>query len=80
MKPGSKNSFKSLSKISINNKDYKYYSLKEAEKNGLDGISKLPKSLKVLLENLLRFEDDITVDKKQILALKDWVKNKKSNS
>ena len=55
MKPGSKNSFKSLSKISINNEEYKYYSLKEAEKNGLDGISKLPKSIKVLLENLLRY-------------------------
>ena len=31
MKPGSKNSFKSLSKISINNEEYKYYSLKKAE-------------------------------------------------
>ena len=44
-------------------KIYKYFSLKEAEKNGLDGISKLPKSLKVLLENLLRFEDDLSVTK-----------------
>ena len=35
------------------------------KKNGLEGVSKLPKSLKVLLENLLRFEDNITVDKKQ---------------
>ena len=42
MKPGSKNTYKSLSKITINGKDYKYYSLKESEKNGLDGISKLP--------------------------------------
>ena len=47
MKPGTKNSFKSLSKISINGKNYKYFSLKEAEKNGLEGISKLPKSIKV---------------------------------
>ena len=51
-----------------------------AEKNGLEGVSKLPKSLKVLLENLLRYEDDITVDKKQILALKEWLKTKKSNT
>ena len=42
------------------NRDFnKYYSLSEAEKNGLEGISKLPKSLKVLLENLLRYEDEV---------------------
>ena len=79
MKPGNKNSYNSLKKISIDGKDFKYYSLSEAEKNGLDGISKLPKSLKVLLENLLRYEDDLTVDKTQILAIKEWLKNKKSN-
>ena len=59
MKPGSKNSYNSLSEIKIQDKNYKYYSLAKAEKNGLDGISKLPKSLKVLLENLLRYEDDL---------------------
>ena len=68
MKPGIKNSYKTLKSISINNINYKYYSLKEAEKNGLKGISKLPKSLKVLLENLLRYEDDLTVTKDQIDA------------
>ena len=78
MKPGKKNSFKSLSKIRINGKDYKYFSLKEAEKNGLNGISKLPKSIKVLLENLLRYEDDLSVDKSQIQAIQEWLKNKKS--
>ncbi len=80
MKPGDKNSFNSLTKISVNGKSYNFYSLKEAEKNGLVGISKLPKSLKVLLENLLRFEDDITVNKKQIEAIKDWLKSKSSNT
>jgi len=80
MKPGSKNSFKSLSKISINDKEYKYYSLKESEKNGLEGISRLPKSIKVLLENLLRYEDDISVNKSQIEAVKEWLKNKKSKT
>ena len=80
MKFNSKNSFSSLDTISSSGSKYNIFSLKKAEKNGLDGISKLPKSLKVLLENLLRFEDDITVDKKQILALKDWLKNKKSNT
>ena len=48
MTPGTKNSYNSLKSISINNKEYKYYSLKEAEKNGLEGVNKLPKSLKVL--------------------------------
>ena len=57
MKPGIKNSYKTLKSININDNNYKYYSLKEAEKNGLKGISKLPKSLKVLLDNLLRYED-----------------------
>ena len=80
MKPGDKNSFNSLTKISVNGKSYNFYSLKEAEKNGLAGISKLPKSLKVLLENLLRFEDDITVNKNQIEAIKDWLKSKSSNT
>jgi aconitate hydratase len=80
MKPGTKNSYKSLSDISVGGKDYKYYSLKKAEDNGLEGISKLPKSLKVLLENLLRYEDDISVNKKQISSIKAWLKSKKSNT
>ena len=78
MKPGNQNSYNSLKTISINDRDYKYYSLVEAEKNGLDGISKLPKSLKVLLENLLRYEDDLSVTKSQIEAIKEWLKTKKS--
>jgi len=73
MKFNSKNSFKSLDTINSSGKDYKIFNLKNAEKNGLQGISKLPKSLKVLLENLLRYEDEITVDKKQILALKEFL-------
>jgi len=80
MKPGNKNSYNSLKTISINNSEYKYYSLAEAEKNGLDGISKLPKSLKVLLENLLRYEDELSVTKSQIVAIKEWLKTKKSST
>ena len=80
MKPGKKNSYKALKSITINSKEYKYYSLIEAEKNGLTGISTLPKSLKVLLENLLRYQDDITVTQNQIEAIKDWLKEKKSNT
>ena len=80
MKPGSKNSYSSLSDLEISGKKYKYYSIKAAENNGLDGVSKLPKSLKVLLENLLRYEDDLSVTKNQIEAIKEWLKTKKSKT
>ena len=80
MKPGNQNSFKCLKEISVNGKNYSYYSLKEAEKNGLEGINKLPKSIKVLLENLLRYEDNVTVNKEQILAIKEWLNSKKSKT
>ena len=80
MKPGNKNSYKSLKTINVNGKNYKYYSLLEAEKNGLKDISKLPKSLKVLLENLLRYEDDTSVTKDQIEAIKNWILEKKSST
>ena len=80
MTPGNKNSYKSLKKISINSEDYNYYSLKEAEKNGLKGIDKLPKSLKVLLENLLRYEDGLSVTQSQIESIKEWLKTKKSKT
>ena len=80
MKPGKKNSYNCLKSLEIDGKNYKYFSLKEAEKNGLDGISKLPKSLLVLLENLLRFEDEKSVTKSQIDAIKLWLKFKKSNT
>ena len=80
MKPGNLNSFNCLKKISVNGKDHFFYSLKEAEKNGLEGINKLPKSIKVLLENLLRYEDNVTVNKEQILAIKEWLNSKKSKT
>jgi aconitate hydratase len=57
---------------------YAYYDLKVAEANGLAGVSKLPASLKVLLENLLRFEDGKTVTKADIEAMAEWLVTKKS--
>ena len=80
MKPGNLNSFNCLKKISVNGKVHFFYSLKEAEKNGLEGINKLLKSIKVLLENLLRYEDNVTVNKEQILAIKEWLNSKKSKT
>ncbi|MFL2902879.1 MAG: aconitate hydratase AcnA [Candidatus Pelagibacter sp.] len=80
MKPGNQNSFNCLKELSVNGKNYSFYSLKEAEKNGLEGVNKLPKSIKVLLENLLRYEDNVTVNKDQILAIKEWLNSKKSKT
>ena len=53
--------FKSRRTLTAAGKTYGYFSLAAAEKNGLKGISRLPYSLKVLLENLLRHEDGKTV-------------------
>ena len=50
MKPGEKNSYNSLTDIRIDGKNFKIYSLPKAETNGLNGISKLPKSLKTKLK------------------------------
>ncbi|MFP1630640.1 aconitate hydratase AcnA [Zhengella sp. ZM62] len=57
-------------------KEYVYYDLKEAEKNGLDGVSRLPFSMKVLLENLLRNEDGRSVTKADIEAVAAWLDDK----
>ncbi|WP_297323736.1 aconitate hydratase AcnA [uncultured Bartonella sp.] len=71
-------SFKCRKTLHVNGKDYVYYSLTEAEKNGLNGISHLPFSMKVLLENLLRFEDGRTVKKDDILNIAKWLTDKGS--
>ena len=80
MKPGNKNSYNSLKTINVDGQNYKYYSIKEAEKNGLNGISNLPKSLKVLLENLLRYEDEKSVTNSQIQAIHKWLETKNSKT
>src|SRR6201986_560120 len=72
-------SFKCCRTLKVGSKTYAYYSLPAAEKNGLKGISRLPFSLKVLLENMLRFEDGKTVTKDDILAFATWLKNKTSD-
>ncbi|MEM7290923.1 MAG: aconitate hydratase AcnA, partial [Pseudomonadota bacterium] len=72
-------SFNCKTTMTVNGKDYAYYSLVEAEKNGLQGISRLPYSLKVLLENLLRFEDGRSVTADDIKAVAKWLDNKGSD-
>lgn len=71
-------SFKCEREMTVHGGTYTYYDLKEAEKNGLAGISQLPRSLKVLLENLLRHEDGTTVKKEDITAIAEWLNTKKS--
>ncbi|KLK90608.1 aconitate hydratase [Microvirga vignae] len=70
------NSFNARQTLHVGDKTYTYYSLVEAEKNGLNGASKLPFSMKVLLENLLRYEDGRTVTKADIQAVAAWLHNK----
>ncbi len=70
-------SFKTKKTLKIGKKTYTYYSLKHAEKNGLKNVSSLPYSIKVLLENLIRHEDDKTVLKSDILEFQKWKKQRK---
>jgi aconitate hydratase len=73
------NSFKSRKTLNVGGKSYVYYSLAAAEKNGLGGISRLPYSLKVLLENLLRHEDGATVTAGDIEAVAGWIAKRRSD-
>ncbi|OUY08502.1 aconitate hydratase AcnA [Acinetobacter populi] len=68
-----KNSFDSLDCLEVNQQQYYFFNLNAAEKK-LGSVDRLPKSLKVLLENLLRFEDGITVKAPDIQAIVDWQK------
>jgi aconitate hydratase len=71
-------SFKCRKTLTAGGKTYEYFSLPDAEKNGLAGISQLPTSLKVLLENLLRFEDGRSVKADDIRAVAEWLKARTS--
>ncbi|WP_294641550.1 aconitate hydratase AcnA [uncultured Aureimonas sp.] len=71
-------SFKSRKTLDVGGKTYVYFDLKEAERNGLTGASRLPYSLKVILENLLRNEDDRTVKADNIRAMVKWLDDKGS--
>ena len=72
-------SFKARKTLKVGDKTYTYFSIPEAEKNGLEGVSRLPYSLKVVLENLLRFEDGRTVTKADIRACAEWLVTRQSS-
>jgi aconitate hydratase len=73
------NSFGAKTTLSVDGKNYTVFSLKKASQK-LGDISRLPYSLKVLLENLLRNENGKSVTKEDIQAVVDWQKNKKSDA
>jgi aconitate hydratase len=65
--------------LKLSNKEYDYFSIKEAEKKLGTDLSRMPFSLKIILENLLRFEDAKVVKIDDIKELIKWIKNKKSD-
>ena len=74
----SNDSLKTRQDLSVGRKKYAYYSLPAAEEAGLAGISRLPRSMKVLLENLLRNEDGVSVTEADLRAVAAWTENKGS--
>ena len=74
-----KDSFKSRRTLDVNGKQYDYYSIPAAAQAGLGDVTRLPFSLKILLENLLRFEDDVTVSADDVKAIAGWLKQKSSD-
>jgi aconitate hydratase len=72
-------SLKTRRTLKVGAKAYDYFSLPAAEKSGLGDLSRLPCSLKVLLENLLRCEDGRTVKAADIKAIAKWLKTRKSD-
>jgi aconitate hydratase len=71
-------SLKTRRELVVGDKTYAYYSLRAAEEAGLSGVSRLPITMKVLLENLLRNEDGLSVGRDDLTALAAWVDNKGS--
>ncbi len=79
MKHKSKNSFGAQSELKVGSKSYTYFDLPKAYKALKQDLSRLPYSIKILMENLLRYEDDVSVSKGDIEAFGEWYVNKKSD-
>ena len=69
-------SFSARTTLRVGDATYEIFSLEKAEKNGLSGASRLPFTLKILLENLLRFEDGRTVTAEDVKSLTDWLESR----
>jgi len=70
---------KTRRKLSAGGKTYAYYSIPAAEEAGLGQFTRLPAALKVVLENMLRFEDGKTVSVDDIKAFSDWAEKNGKN-
>jgi len=68
-------SFKTRKTLDVGGRQYDYFSLPAAAEAGIGDVGRLPMSLKILLENLLRFEDDSTVTAEDIKALGNWARS-----
>ena len=73
-----RDSLKTRRTLTVNDKTYDYYSLEAASAAGLGDLSRLPVSLKVLLENLLRHEDGRTVTVDDLKAMAAWLTQRSS--
>ncbi|VUX47987.1 aconitate hydratase 1 [Candidatus Defluviicoccus seviourii] len=73
MTEGTLDTFRARRTLKVGDQSYEYYSLAAAEAAGLGSVSRLPFSLKVLLENLLRWEDGRTVTADDIRAIAGWL-------
>jgi len=79
MKQKSLDSFKTRRTLAVDNTNYDYFSLEAlAEGRGVD-LGRLPLTLKILLENLLRCEDGTSVNKEDIVAVFDWLESRHSD-
>jgi aconitate hydratase len=78
MIPTGQDSLRTRSTLDVGGKTYAYYSLRKAGET-LGDVSRLPYSMKVLLENLLRFEDAQTVTRDDLQAMVDWLKERRIN-
>ncbi|HET8749719.1 MAG TPA: aconitase family protein, partial [Sphingomicrobium sp.] len=78
MIPTGQDSLKVRTTLEVEGKAYSYYSLEKAGA-ALGDVSRLPFSMKVLLENLLRFEDGETVTRDDLQAMADWLKERRIN-
>jgi aconitate hydratase len=78
MIPTGHDSLNTRSTFEVEGKAYAYYSLKKAAA-ALGEVARLPFSMKVLLENLLRFEDGKTVTREDLQAIVDWLKVRRIN-
>ena len=76
MIPTGQDSLKTRSTLDVGGKSYAYFSLPKAAET-LGNVDRLPFSMKVLLENLLRFEDGVTVTRDDLQAMADWVKERR---